>query len=348
MGKTPSGPAAPSAPTEPSAQPQQAGQQAQQPAQQAGQAAQPQQPSATQSDLQARLLEQINQISQAPSAYSTQDIQQMREAQRAEIEAQFGAQRQELEEELARRGISASSIAAGRLGDLAGQQARAVASMEAVLTDKAAQSLERGRKDVLAGFAQAAGLELESKGLDLQSKKVQADIDAEAKRLMQADRSLDLQSARDQAQKSIAFAQLREQAASRVSREKLTIAQMEQQSDQFAQSLGLDRDRLNQQIFNEAEQIRIQDRSIDETTAHNMAMESIARDTLDQRVAEAAEAARQFGLTFNSQQEFLEFAQKWMLENAVSQGAPSGFGNTYGSSNGEPQFDPEGILEGAD
>jgi len=195
----------------------------------------------------------------------------MREAQRAEIEAQFGAQRQELEEELARRGISASSIAAGRLGDLAGQQARAVASMEAVLTDKAAQSLERGRKDVLAGFAQAAGLELESKGLDLQSKKVQADIDAEAKRLMQADRSLDLQSARDQAQKSIAFAQLREQAASRVSREKLTIAQMEQQSDQFAQSLGLDRDRLNQQIFNEAEQIRIQDRSIDETTAHNMA-----------------------------------------------------------------------------
>lgn len=64
----------------------------------------------------------------APSTYSA-----MRNAALANLQAQFGAQREMLEEDMARRGLSASSIGTGRMGDLAGQQARAMASLEADL-----------------------------------------------------------------------------------------------------------------------------------------------------------------------------------------------------------------------
>lgn len=57
----------------------------------------------------------------------------LRSAALANLQSQFGAQRQSLEEDMARRGLAASSIAAGRFGDLAGQQARATASLEADL-----------------------------------------------------------------------------------------------------------------------------------------------------------------------------------------------------------------------
>lgn len=49
------------------------------------------------------------------------------------LKAQFLGQRQALEEDLARRGLAASSFGAGRLGDLEGQQSRALASLEADL-----------------------------------------------------------------------------------------------------------------------------------------------------------------------------------------------------------------------
>ena len=66
---------------------------------------QAQQPSATQSELQQRLLQQLTELGESPGAFGTEQIEQMREAQRADLEAQFGAQRQQLEEELARRGL---------------------------------------------------------------------------------------------------------------------------------------------------------------------------------------------------------------------------------------------------
>jgi hypothetical protein len=48
-----------------------------------------------------------------------------RAARGAELTAQYGAERSKLEEDLAARGLSASTIGGGRYGDLAGQQARA-------------------------------------------------------------------------------------------------------------------------------------------------------------------------------------------------------------------------------
>lgn len=56
-----------------------------------------------------------------------------RNAMLANLRAQFGAERQSLEEDMARRGLAASSIAAGRFGDLQGQQDRILATTEADL-----------------------------------------------------------------------------------------------------------------------------------------------------------------------------------------------------------------------
>jgi len=299
-----------------------------------------QQQAQPQPDLQARLLEQLTGLTSNLSAYESEDIQQMREAQRADLQAQFGAQRQQIEEELARRGLSASSIAAGQFGDLAGQQARALATMEAGLTEKAAESLQRGREAAIQGLAQAAGIQIQSQELDLQSKKVQADIEAETKRLMQADRSLDLQSARDKAQQSIAYAQLKEQAASRVSRENLTIAQMQQDQKQFADRMGLDRDKFDQDVAYQAEQIRLQDKSIDATTAHNLAMQELQRDTLNQRVAEAKQQAEQFGLQFESDQAETKWIQDWIMSQAEAMGAGSGGQSNYNQPNYPPVYPP--------
>jgi len=281
-------PKKPSAPATPQAQ-QPAQQQA--PVEQPQQPVQPQQPQA-QPDLQARLLEQLTGLTENASAYSTQDIQQMREAQRADIEAQFGAQRQQLEEELARRGISASSIAAGQLGDLAGQQARAIATAEAGLTEKAAESLQRGRETAIQGLAQAAGIQLEGRGLDLQSKKVQADIEAETKRLMQADRSLDLQQAQQQAQNSIARAQLAEQARSRVSQENISMARLQQDASQFADKLGLDRQQVEANISARTAEIAQRDRSLNLEEARWVATQEFEREKFEEQ---KLQSDRQFG-----------------------------------------------------
>ena len=73
------------------------------------------------------------QLPMPPQGNPAEVYNRLREARRAELEAEFGARRQMLDEEMARRGIYSSSIAAGRMGDLEGQQARALASMDADL-----------------------------------------------------------------------------------------------------------------------------------------------------------------------------------------------------------------------
>lgn len=76
----------------------------------------------------------------SPSAYNSALFNQLRSTQRANLEAEFGASRKALEEEMASRGLSASTIGSGRYGDLAGQQARAMASMDADLLQRAAET----------------------------------------------------------------------------------------------------------------------------------------------------------------------------------------------------------------
>lgn len=91
----------------------------------------------------------------APSTPSTYEA--MRRAALANLQAQFGAQRENLETSLARRGLSASSYGAGMLGDLGGQQARAMADFEASLL--AQEEARRNQQDeLLLRLAQLFGL----------------------------------------------------------------------------------------------------------------------------------------------------------------------------------------------
>jgi hypothetical protein len=99
------------------------------------------------------MLQSIQQQLASPTRFDTAAFNQIRQAQQQNLNAEFGAQRSQLEEEMARRGLSASSIGAGRYGDLAGQQARAQATMDAELLQQAAQTQSQDR---LASL-QAAG-----------------------------------------------------------------------------------------------------------------------------------------------------------------------------------------------
>jgi hypothetical protein len=81
----------------------------------------------------------------------------LREAALANLQAQFGAQRQGLEETLARRGLSASTFGGGMLGDLAGQQSRAMASLEADLLSQ--ETARRNQQnELLLRLAQIFGM----------------------------------------------------------------------------------------------------------------------------------------------------------------------------------------------
>lgn len=75
----------------------------------------------------------------APQNLQQLAFEQMRQASRADLESQFAAQRQALEEDLARRGLSASTIGAAGVGRLGGEQARALTSLDAQLLQQQAQ-----------------------------------------------------------------------------------------------------------------------------------------------------------------------------------------------------------------
>lgn len=104
-----------------------------------------------------QLQQQLGQAITQPSGYTAPEFQQLRQTQQAQLQAEFGAQQQALNEELARRGLSASTIGAGRMGDLAGQQARAMAGLEAQLLTQQAEAGQRGREQALSTLAQVTG-----------------------------------------------------------------------------------------------------------------------------------------------------------------------------------------------
>jgi hypothetical protein len=102
--------------------------------------------------LRTQLQQQLGQAAQAPSRFDTQAFQQIRGAQQANLQAEYGAQRKALDEEMARRGLFASSVTAGRMGDLAGQQARAAADIDAQLLQRAAETQAQDRAQLMQQF----------------------------------------------------------------------------------------------------------------------------------------------------------------------------------------------------
>jgi hypothetical protein len=141
----------------------------------------------------------LRQMLAQPSRFDDQVFNQVRSANKANLDAEFGAQRQMLDEEMARRGISASSISAGRMGDLAGQQSRAMATMDADLLKEMAQTQAQDR-----ALAAQAGTDLQR----MMDQRIQFSQDMELRTFQiqeqarQAGFELSLQEARDLAQQS--------------------------------------------------------------------------------------------------------------------------------------------------
>lgn len=90
-------------------------------------------PPQQQQPIQGQLQGAVSQALAAPSRYNLPQVQQVQSALQGQLEQQFGAQRKQLDENMAARGLSASSFGQGYQGDLAGQQANAMANMNAQL-----------------------------------------------------------------------------------------------------------------------------------------------------------------------------------------------------------------------
>jgi hypothetical protein len=181
------------------------------------------------------------------STYDDPGFQQRRTAALGNLEAERKASETDLNEEMARRGLAASSIASGRLGDIAGQFGRAQATLDADLT-KEAMSQEQQRQQFVAQqtgqlFGQVSGNELNAFGLNTTSAKASADIDMEARRLVQdaalRGRELDLTQARDIASSEYQKGQLGLGYAEMGSREKMQQNQFGFEGEQSALERGL-------------------------------------------------------------------------------------------------------------
>jgi len=110
--------------------------------------------------MRQQLQQQLQSFGNAPSRFDTQAFQQIRGAQAQNLQVEYQGQQKALNEDLARRGLFASSIGGGRLGDLAGQQARALAGLDAELLGRAADTQAADRAQLLSagqGLAELAG-----------------------------------------------------------------------------------------------------------------------------------------------------------------------------------------------
>lgn len=240
-----------------------------------------------------RLQQQLQEFGQAPSRFDTQAFQQIRGAQAANLQAEYGAQQKALNEELARRGLSASSVGGGRMGDLAGQQARALADLDAQLLQRAAETQAQDRAQLLQagqGLAELAGAQ------DL--------AQFEANRVAQAATF----------ENQLRAAQFGQQQFESMGQQALQAGQAAQSAQQFQQELGMRLGELTGQVGGmqtlaagqQAEQRRqfdIQQALQQQLGVGNLALEQarLSQQGLQFQQQLNQEAA-QFGLTLNEQQ----------------------------------------------
>jgi hypothetical protein len=213
--------------------------------------------------LLGQLQQQLGQQFAQPSGYTTPEFQQLRQAQLGNLQAEFQGQQQALNEELARRGLSASSIGAGRMGDLAGQQARAMAGLEAQLLQQQAEAGQRGRETALGTLAQVTG-QLGQQTLG------QQEVGLRASEIQQRGEQFGLQ--------------LSEQQADRLQR--LGIS---------TQELGL----RAQQLQQEAAQ---QGRQLDITEAQNLAQNELEGRRIELSAEQLGQQQRQFEATLGAEE----------------------------------------------
>lgn len=93
-----------------------------------------------QRSISEKLLEQLLSFIGSPSRYNNDIVGKQFDAQRGRLQQGFDVQRQQTMEDAARRGLFYSTEPTGRLGDIAGQQARAESDLMTNLTTDQART----------------------------------------------------------------------------------------------------------------------------------------------------------------------------------------------------------------
>jgi len=280
----------------------------------------------SQQGMQARgaMLGQLQQQLAQPTRFDTDAFKQIRGAQQANLQQEYGGMQQELEERLARQGLSASTMGSGRFGDLAGQQSRALASLDAQLLQQAAQTQAQDRLAAMQAAGQFADLagtqdlqqfeanrvgqatefeqglraaefgqrQFEQSGqmglseaqlgeqarqfdiqqqlqetmglgqLGINQQEVNVRAQALQQEAAQQGRSLDLQQARDQAQREQFTAQFGEQRAARLDQLGISTKELDLRAQQLAQQAFMEGRSLDLQAARDEAEVDIRGRQL--------------------------------------------------------------------------------------
>ncbi len=287
--------------------------------------------------LRAKLEEQLNALSQDEAKIQGQSYEATRKAKMDEMGAEFGAQRAQIEEDLARRGLSASTIGGGRYGDLAGQQARATATFEADLLRQQAEAEAKNRQMYLSGMSELAGIagtqDLGAFEANLKSRQADADISFRGQELQQEaalrGRELTLQEARDLATKEYQGGQLQQGYAEIGSRERIsanelaTRESMQTQQQQFERSQSVLERNLR-------EKMQTQQLTSEEQRQLNQIDANKALQT-DSQTFQAGQSQLERGLREKMQTQELTAAEKRQLAGIEADKAAAGVRNTFES-----------------
>jgi hypothetical protein len=243
--------------------------------------------------LRNSLEEQLNLLAKGPAEIQNQAYEAARQSKSSNLAAQYGAERSKLEEELAARGLSASTIGGGRYGDLAGQQARAIATFEAEIMQQQAEAEAKNRQLYLSTMSDLAGLagsqDLAQFETNQKGRQIEADISYRAAELQQKaaleGRSLNLQQARDSATAEYQRGTLQQGYAEIASREELAKANMTMEQNRLAITSGISLNELQLKAAQIKEEFRLRGVEIDNKSAYDQAL-------LDLQNRNAAETER--------------------------------------------------------
>ena len=211
--------------------------------------------------IMSKLMQQLGILEGDPSGMSDADFETRRRTAEDNLKAEYGAEKQRMDEEMARRGIYSSSIASGRMGDLAGQQARALATMNADLLKEKAQLTSAGRGQLISGYQGAAG--------------TQAEREMRAQELMQEAKlkgqELSLTQARDMANREYQQGQLSNERLDITSRNAFNQQQLEETRNLRLQNLGISNKELDLKATEIMNQAKYQGRQLDLQEARDLA-----------------------------------------------------------------------------
>lgn len=291
---------------------------------------------AGQAESQQSLLEQaITSALSGQGGYSQQLLNQLRSQGRNEIQSQYDESKRQLEGEMAKRGIAASSIALERSSGLMGQNQRALADFETNLAKQVEDAARSDRQNAIsAGLTLRGQQSQESQfgqtfGLSVAQFNQQADqwaqqFGLDKDKFAEATRQFNASLAQQDKQFGMTYS--------------LNSKQFEQQAAQWAQQFGLDEKKFTEATrqFNQSQ--AQQDRQFNQSQAQQdrqfqqnfglseaqfrqSASQFAQQFGLDQAKfseasrqfsADLAERQRQFGMTYDlNSREFEERAKQW-------------------------------------